>query len=557
VLEQPYSPKQAMTPVSPSRSGKSWLHNASIRKKIGAGYALAISLTIVGTTTGLKVGNFYQNKAQHQLAHAVKKEQLLNEMQRNVLHMRLHQHEVIPLIKQPALFKDKHAHFLTHIDKIRKVIPQIKSLVNTTDLDNLQFFLKSSSEITEAYSDQMESLLDQVDPSKDPNLNSAEIQSRQEQLLKFTTSETTLKFDSLLNELIAFIQKAQISQQQAEKDFEQAQILRTQVIGSSMLLSSLITIALALYTSRAIARPLEGVTQIAQRVIKENDFSLQAPVTTKDEVGVLATSLNQLITWVAEYTQELELARQTLEKRVEERTDELKRKNTELHLEREKSERLLLNILPKDIADRLKLEESNIADSFPCVTVMFGDIVNFTQVSSQVSARELVSLLNKIFSKFDLLAHQHNLEKIKTIGDAYMVVGGIPNQRLDHPEAIAEMALDMQKAIAEFNLENNRSFSMRIGIHTGPVVAGVIGTQKFIYDLWGDTVNIASRMESHGFPDCIQVTAATYERLQDNYVFEERGLVQVKGKGEMKTYFLKGRKQVVNKLSDSAQRRVI
>jgi class 3 adenylate cyclase len=147
-------------------------------------------------------------------------------------------------------------------------------------------------------------------------------------------------------------------------------------------------------------------------------------------------------------------------------------------------------------------------------------------------------LLNQIFSAFDELAQQHGVEKIKTIGDAYMAVGGLPTPRLDHAEAIAEMAIDMLDVIARFKTETGELLSMRIGMNTGPVVAGVIGTNKFIYDLWGDTVNIASRMESQGIADCIQVTAETYNRLRDKYLFEERGDIPIKGKGEVTTYIL-------------------
>lgn len=210
----------------------------------------------------------------------------------------------------------------------------------------------------------------------------------------------------------------------------------------------------------------------------------------------------------------------------------------QLQAEQEKSERLLLNILPKAIAEKLKQGWNTIADSFAEVTVLFADIVDFTKLSAQVSPTDLVNLLNDIFSTFDRLAEQHGLEKIKTIGDAYMVVGGLPVPTPDHAVAIAEMALDMQQAIAQFNTQREQPFSIRIGINTGPVVAGVIGTHKFTYDLWGDTVNIASRMESQGIIGKIQVTTATYERLRERYKFEDRGLIDVKGKGEMRTYLL-------------------
>jgi adenylate cyclase len=213
-----------------------------------------------------------------------------------------------------------------------------------------------------------------------------------------------------------------------------------------------------------------------------------------------------------------------------------------LRQQREQTERLLLNILPAPIADRLKQDHSAIADYFAEVTVLFADIVGFTELSSRISPTELLEILNVIFSQFDELAERHGLEKIKTIGDAYMVVGGIPIPKPDNVQAVAEMALDMQAVIAQFSIQRNQPFSIRIGINTGPVTAGVIGIKKFIYDLWGDTVNIASRMESHGLPDEIQVTDATYQLLKHQYIFEERGAILVKGKGEMMTYLLKGRK---------------
>ncbi|MBD1921638.1 hypothetical protein H6F77_11095 [Microcoleus sp. FACHB-831] len=216
--------------------------------------------------------------------------------------------------------------------------------------------------------------------------------------------------------------------------------------------------------------------------------------------------------------------------------------NRLLKEEREKSERLILNILPAAIACQLKEDHQTLADHFPEATVLFADIVGFTSLSTRIAPIQMVGMLNEIFSAFDGLAEKHGLEKIKTIGDAYMVVGGLPIPRPDHVEAIAEMALDMQQAISDFNTSTGEPFSIRIGINTGPVVAGVIGIKKFIYDLWGDTVNTASRMESHGIPGSIQVTEETYKVLQDKYIFQERGAIHVKGKGEMHTYFLKRRK---------------
>ncbi|MBC6478027.1 MAG: GAF domain-containing protein [Hormoscilla sp. GM7CHS1pb] len=213
-----------------------------------------------------------------------------------------------------------------------------------------------------------------------------------------------------------------------------------------------------------------------------------------------------------------------------------------LRLEQEKSERLLLNILPEPIAAKLKQSQEHIAENFEEVTIMFADIVGFTPLSARLEPIALVNLLNKIFSTFDALASELGLEKIKTIGDAYMVAAGLPIPRPDHAEAIADMALAMQTAVNNFQVEVGNSFQIRVGINSGVVVAGVIGIKKFIYDLWGDAVNVASRMESSGEPNRIQVTAATYKLLLDKYLFEERGKISVKGKGEMTTYWLLGKK---------------
>jgi PAS domain S-box-containing protein len=213
-----------------------------------------------------------------------------------------------------------------------------------------------------------------------------------------------------------------------------------------------------------------------------------------------------------------------------------------LRYQQEQTEKLLLNILPEPIAHRLKLEQSTIADSFEDVTVLFADLVGFTELSANTSPRQLVENLNIVFSEFDILAEQYGLEKIKTIGDAYMAVAGLPAPRVDHAEAAAEMALGMLSRITEFNIKTTKNFSLRIGLNTGPVVAGVIGIKKFSYDLWGDTVNTASRMESQGIPGAIQVSATTYQLLKDQYQLTKRGSISIKGKGVMTTYLLTGKK---------------
>jgi adenylate cyclase len=214
-----------------------------------------------------------------------------------------------------------------------------------------------------------------------------------------------------------------------------------------------------------------------------------------------------------------------------------------LAMERERSERLLLNVLPAPIAARLKRAEGVIADEFSDVTVLFADIVDFTRRSQRVAPDQVVEALNDLFSAFDRLARQRGLEKIKTIGDAYMVVGGLPEPRPDHAEAVADMALAMREEVAGRSDPTGQPLQVRIGIATGPVVAGVIGTTRFSYDLWGDTVNTASRMESQGVPGCIQVSGRTWERLRDRYRLERRGPIPVKGKGVVVTWFLVGRAQ--------------
>ena len=212
-----------------------------------------------------------------------------------------------------------------------------------------------------------------------------------------------------------------------------------------------------------------------------------------------------------------------------------------LLVEQQRSERLLLNVLPAPIAARLKAGEAVIADGFPDVSVCFADLVDFTRSSQRIAPDQVVQLLNDLFTAFDRLAARHGLEKIKTIGDAYMVAGGLPDPRPHHTQAVAEMALAMREEAGRHTDPSGRPLAIRIGIDTGPAVAGVIGTSKFIYDLWGDTVNTASRMESHGVPGCIQVTERTYRRLRDGYRFERRGSIPVKGKGELVTWFLLGR----------------
>ena len=249
---------------------------------------------------------------------------------------------------------------------------------------------------------------------------------------------------------------------------------------------------------------------------------------------VLARVRHQLT--ISYQKKQLEEKNQKLQAEIKER----QKIESALRIARQKSERLLLNIFPSAIVDRLKEVESPIADQFEEVTILFADIVGFTAFASRVSPLELVNLLGGVFSAFDRLTEKYNLEKIKTIGDGYMVVGGLPIPQANHAEAIANMALDMLPAITTFKTDTGEELKLRIGINSGPAIAGVIGSKKFSYDLWGDTVNLASRMEQLGKTGKIQVSESTYQILKDKYVLEERGEIEVKGKGKIITYWLLG-----------------
>ena len=215
-----------------------------------------------------------------------------------------------------------------------------------------------------------------------------------------------------------------------------------------------------------------------------------------------------------------------------------------LRVEQDRAESLLLNILPRSIADRLKADAGTIADQFAAASILFADVVDFTPLSNRLQPAEVVGILDHLFTHFDLLAERYGVEKIKTIGDCYMVAAGVPTPRADHarvhgaawPSTCATRC-DSQDAVGHLGLE------IRIGINSGPVVAGVIGRKRFLYDLWGDAVNTASRMESHGTPGQIQVTRATYELLRDEFELEPRGTVPIKGKGDVETWYLVGRRE--------------
>jgi adenylate cyclase len=277
-------------------------------------------------------------------------------------------------------------------------------------------------------------------------------------------------------------------------------------------------IAIMVLLERVVLKRVTSLSAEVETIGSQNNLALRVKESGHDEISALSNSINSML-------EQIEVGAK------------------QLAVEQEKAERLLLNILPEPIAAQLKQSQDAIAEHFDDVTILFADIVGFTPLSAKLGAIELVSLLNRVFSTFDHYAERLGLEKIKTIGDAYMVAAGLPLPRRDHAEAIAEMALSMQQAVTELQKELKEDVRIRIGINTGVVVAGVIGTHKFIYDLWGDSVNVASRMESSGEPGSIQVTASTYELLKEKYILQHRGQVKVKGKGDMETYWLLGRKR--------------
>ena len=276
----------------------------------------------------------------------------------------------------------------------------------------------------------------------------------------------------------------------------------------------LVTSLAAWLMTRQILRPINALVGAASKVAA-GDLTARVDWKWKDELGLLSDTFNLMT------------------KSIREKTELIEQKNRE-------NEALLLNILPGEIANRLKHGENEIADDFADVTVLFGDLVGFTVLSSNISAQEIVELLNGLFRRFDQAANELGIEKIKTIGDCYMAVCGLPSRRSDHSERMARMALRMAEITGEYGKEKGLSLQMRIGLNSGPVVAGVIGTSKFIYDLWGDTVNIASRMESTGVPGQIQVTRSVYEGLKGSFAFASRGTIQVKGKGGIETWLLQG-----------------
>lgn len=280
----------------------------------------------------------------------------------------------------------------------------------------------------------------------------------------------------------------------------------------SGLLFLLISFLIAALNIRSIRKPLALLEDGAKQVEKGN-LDFQIPIVSNDEFGKLTAAFNHM-------------------------SESIKKRNEELKERNKENEHLLLSILPAPIAERLKAGEEPIADAFGDVSVLFADIVGFTEFSYEYPPRKLVNILNRLFSMFDEAAHKYRVEKIKTIGDCYMAVCGLLEPREDHADALVNMGLEMIRGLKELNAEMDTKLNLRIGIHSGPVVAGVIGKEKFIYDLWGDTVNIASRMESYGIEGRIHLSAYAYKSLRNPIKVEECPPLEIKGHGVMKSYLV-------------------
>jgi|GEM_PF-3378035 len=289
---------------------------------------------------------------------------------------------------------------------------------------------------------------------------------------------------------------------------------------------------------RKVQKPLEVISEGLTR-FGAGDFSARINCQANNELGLVAEISNKMADHLADSLSSLEEARKDLEAKVTARTADLEKANQALEAERQTAERLLLNTLPAPVARRLRAGEETLVDDFALATVLFTDFKGFTQLTETVTPSRLVSSLNEVFAKFDEFAAELGIEKIKTIGDAYMAVGGVPVRDDRHPEKVVELGLRMRDYIAQ-RLENKDllPFQIRIGIHSGPVLAGVIGRSKMTYDLWGDTVNIASRCESASEPMRVNISEATYKLVKDRFKCEYRGLVAAKGKGEMPMYFV-------------------
>jgi adenylate cyclase len=301
--------------------------------------------------------------------------------------------------------------------------------------------------------------------------------------------------------------------------------VRNRVLGLFALATSVAAVLVAAWMLRAqrhrILAPLTRV-QASAEAVSRGDFDCPIEHKSTDEMGQLVGTFNEML------------------KNTRESIKALQRSNQELDAEKKWSDQLLLSILPAAIAERMHAGERSIADEFPSVTVLFADLVGFTALTERLGPKEIVRLLSEVFGLFDAKLALHGVEKIKTIGDCYMAVGGAPEATADHARRTADFALEIRHDFGKWRKEKNLDLQIRIGMHSGTAIAGIVGTQRFVYDIWGDVVNVASRMESTGRPGEIQVSEPSYVQLRDLYDFEEVGTVEIKGKGPMRTWILRG-----------------
>ncbi|CUK10459.1 Adenylate cyclase [Ruegeria denitrificans] len=328
---------------------------------------------------------------------------------------------------------------------------------------------------------------------------------------------------AIQRDVYTVVQKIEWEMKASARSTAQAFLASRQNVLTAALMAVGMALLLGYSLSSSLIRPVRRIGQ-ALGIVASGNFDARVAVPNRDELGELANNVNLTSERLGNLYGKVEAQR------------------VELEAEHARSEALLYSLLPEDIAARLKVEPNGtIADKLPQVAILFADIVDFTPRAAKLPPVEVVAFLNKIFSAFDSLAEKHGLEKVKTIGDAYMVAAGMPNPCNDPMRRVAEMALDMQRTVAQMSLDFAEGLQIRIGLDAGPVVAGVIGNRKPFYDVWGDTVNSASRMESNGEPGRIQVTSEVMQELVDEYEFELRGTVAVKGMGEVETWWLNGK----------------
>jgi len=379
---------------------------------------------------------------------------------------------------------------------------KLEKIQSTLNQSQLEYFnkIKSARVAFLIYPDQMFEAAEGEHAREDLFLFRTQGVELSDQIQKLLDQEATIQQNRLQSDLNNG--KGQLSNAQ-----------KTSLIGSLVILLAGLILAWAI--GQDIARPIVRLTEVAEN-IKAGDLNARSGINSHDEIGILSDTFNSM-------------------------TSNLQNTLESLRIEQEKSENLLLNILPKDIAELLKNEPHTVADHYSDASILFADVVNFTPMSSHMEPIELVELLNKVFSQFDDLVEKYDLEKIKTIGDCYMVASGVPKARPDHAQIITQLSLEMQDIVKQSDYFG-RKLTFRIGINSGPVVAGVIGRKKFIYDLWGDAVNTASRMESNGAGGLVQVTQDTYELIKDDFKCESRGVINVKGKGELPVWFVHEKK---------------